>query len=72
MREKRIYVVSTTNADGDKYALDIYDIVNMSNEDFIEEAEAQGWVWSSMDFFAESWNGSYALPNPDESEMRII
>jgi hypothetical protein len=73
MREKRIYIVSTTNADGDRYALDTYDIMNMSNEDFIEEAEAQGWVWSSMESFAEAWNGSYAyLPNPDESEMRII
>lgn len=42
MREKRIYVVSTTNAGGDKYALDTYDIANMSNEDFIEEAELLG------------------------------
>lgn len=69
MREKRIYIVSTR----DRYWLDIYDIANMSDEKFIEEAEAQGWVWSSMESFADAWNGSYAyLPNPDESEMRII
>ena len=73
MEEKRIYVVSTTNRDGEPYSFTTADILMMSDEDFIDEAEGQGWVWSSMESFAESWNGNYSyLPHPDESEMRII
>ena len=43
-KETRIYIVSTTNADGEPYAFDLYEIQNMSDEGFIEEAEAQGNV----------------------------
>jgi hypothetical protein len=73
MKETRIYIVSTTNRDGDRYALELSDICEMNNEDFMEEAEGQGWVWSTLVAFAEAWNGNYSyLPHPEESEMRII
>lgn len=73
MKEKRIYVVSVYNLDGDPYMLDLENIIELSDEDFIEEAEAQGWVWSSMESYAESYNGNYELmPDRDHSIMRII
>ena len=68
----RVYIVSTTNTDGEPYALDLAEINMMSNEDFIEEAEGQGWVWSSIHSFAEAWNKGLFFPNPAESVMRII
>lgn len=71
-KERRIYIVSTTNRDGEPYALDLAEISMMSNEDFIEEAEGQGWVWSSIQSFAETWNKDLFFPNPAESVMRII
>jgi hypothetical protein len=70
--ETRIYIVSTTNADGEPYALDIFDIKNMCDEDFMDEAEAQGWVWS-LEGFQHSWNTDHeSMPSKDESVMRII
>lgn len=71
-KEIRIYIVSTTNADGEPYALDLWDIKNMNDEDFIEEAEAQGWVWS-LEGFQHYWNNNHEfIPARDESIMRII
>ena len=73
MKEKRIYVVSICNLNGDPYMLSLENILELSDEDFIEEAEAQGWVWASMESYAESYNGSYELmPDRDHSIMRII
>ena len=73
MKEKRSYIVSTMTIDREPYMLNLFNIVNMSDEDFIEEAEGQGWVWSSMLSFAEDWNGNVShLPNPNESVMRIL
>lgn len=73
MKEKRIYVVGVYNLDGDPYMLDLETIIELSDDDFIEEAEAQGWVWSSMESYAESYNGNYELmPDRDNSIMRII
>lgn len=73
MKEKRIYIVSTMNLDGEPYSFDLGDICEMNDEDFMEEAESQGWVWSSMVSFAEDWNGNCeCLPRPCDSEMRII
>lgn len=70
--ETRIYIVSTTNADGDPYALDLFDIQNMCDEDFMDEAEAQGLVWS-LEGFQHSWNTKHeSMPSKDESVMRII
>lgn len=72
-KEQRIYIVSTTNRDGEPYAFTTSEILEMNDEDFMEEAEGQGWVWSSMLSFAEDWNGNCDnLPKPWESEMRII
>lgn len=73
MTEERIYIVSTTNVDGFPYAFTTSEILEMNDEDFMDEAEAQGWVWSSMKSFAEDWNGNCErLPRPEESEMRVI
>ena len=70
--ETRIYIVSTTNAEGDPYALDLFDIQNMCDEYFMDEAEAQGWVWS-LQGFQHSWNTDHeSMPSKDESVMRII
>jgi hypothetical protein len=71
-KETRIYIVSTTNADGEPYALDLFEIQNMCDEDFIEEAEAQGNVWS-LEGFQHNWNAKHeSLPPKDESIMRIF
>lgn len=71
-KEIRIYIVSATNADGEPYGLELWDIKNMSDEDFIEEAEAQGWVWS-LEGFQHYWNSDHEfIPARDESVMRII
>lgn len=73
MKEKRIYIVSTTNADGDEYALNLWEIEEMTDEDFIEEAEGQGWVWSSVETFARYWNDDCRLiPSREDSVMRVI
>ena len=71
-KETRIYIVSTTNADGEPYALNLFDIKNMSDEDFIKEAESQGLVWS-LEGFQYNWNTKHeSLPEKNESVMRII
>lgn len=71
-KETRIYIVSTTNAYGEPYAFNLNDIQNMSDEEFIEEAEEQGLVWS-LEGFQYNWNTEYeSLPEKDESVMRII
>jgi hypothetical protein len=70
--ETRIYIVSTTNAEGVPYALDLFDIQNMCDEDFMDEAEAQGWVWS-LEGFQHSWNtDDESMPSKFESVMRIM
>lgn len=72
MKETRIYIVSTTNRDGEPYALDLWDIMNMCDDEFIEEAEAQGWVWS-LEGFQIYWNSRKEfIPAKGESMMRII
>jgi hypothetical protein len=44
----------------------------MCDEDFMDEAEAQGWVWS-LEGFQHSWNTDHeSMPSKDESVMRII
>lgn len=70
--ETRIYIVSTTNAEGEPYALDLFDIQNMCDEDFMDEAEAQGWVWS-LEGFQHFWNTDFeSMPSKFDSVMRII
>lgn len=71
-KETRIYIVSTTNAYGEPYAFNLNDIQNMSDEEFIKEAEEQGLVWS-LEGFQYNWNSEdESLPEKDESVMRII
>ena len=71
-KETLIYIVSTTNAYGEPYAFNLKDIQNMSDEEFIENAEEQGLVWS-LEGFQNNWNTEYeSLPEKDESVMRII
>lgn len=73
MKEKRIYVVSEVNCDGEPYMFDLLDIMLLSDEDFIEEAEGQGWVWTSMETYAYSYNDAVEpLPEREHSVMRII
>ena len=70
--ETRIYIVSTTNAEGKHHALDLFDIQNMCDEDFMDEAEAQGWV-RSLDGFQHFWNTDFeSIPSKFDSVMRII
>ena len=70
--ETRIYIVSTTNAEGKPYALNLFDIKNMCDEDFMDEAEAQGWVWT-LEGFQHSWNTDHeSMPSKFDSVMRII
>lgn len=73
MKETRIYVVSEVSRDGEPYMLDIFDVAFWSDEDFIEEAEGQGWVWSSMESYANDYNNRVkSLPEREHSIMRII
>lgn len=69
--ENRIYIVSAFNLDGEPYSFDKDDIYCMTDEDFIEEAEGQGFVWSSWKYFQADYNLGY-VPNPKDSVMRII
>ena len=71
-KEIRIYIVSTTNAEGEANAINLSDIQQMNDIDFMEEAEAQGNVWS-LSGFQMNWNDRHeSLPQKDESVMRII
>ena len=70
MKEKRIYVVSSVNLDGDRYSFTKDDIYLMSKEDFIDEAESQGYVWSSWESFMADYNLGY-VPKSKESIIRI-
>lgn len=71
-KEIRIYIVSTTNAEGEANALNLSDIHQMNDIDFMEEAEEQGYVWS-LSGFQMNWNNRHeSLPAKEESEMRII
>lgn len=73
MKEKRVYIVTTMDEEGIPNGLELKDICEWTDEEFVDEAESQGWVWSSMIDFAEAWNGNYNyLPLPCDSEMRII
>ena len=72
--EKRIYVVSVEcPRTGTLEDFTLADVCEWDDEKFIEVAESQGWVWSSMLTFAESWNGNYYhMPTSNLSEMRIL
>ena len=70
MENRRIYIVSAFNLDGEPHSFSEDEIRVMSKEDFIEEAEGQGWVWSSWEYFMADYNLGY-VPNPGESIMRI-
>lgn len=70
MNEKRIYVVSSVNKDGERYSFDKDDIYLMNKEDFIEEAESQGYVWSSLEYFMADYNLGY-VPSSETSIIRI-
>lgn len=61
MNEKRIYVVSSSNKD---------ELYCMSKEDFIDEAESQGNVWSSWEYFIADYNLGY-VPSSETSIIRI-
>lgn len=61
MNEKRIYVVSSLNKDK---------LYCMSKEDFINEAELQGYVYSSLECFVEDYNLGY-LPSSETSIIRV-
>lgn len=71
-KEIRIYIVSTTNAEGETNALNLSDIQQMNDIDFMEEAEEQGYVWSLVGFQMNWNNRQESLPVKEESEMRII
>ena len=70
MEEKRIYIVSAFNLDGEPYSFTEDEIRLMGKDDFIEEAEGQGFVWSSMEYFIADFNLGY-VPNPKYSIIRI-
>lgn len=74
MKEKRIYVVCTAcPVTGTLFDFTLSDVIEWDDDKFIEEAENQGWWWSSILSFAEDWNGnSTFMPCPDTSVMRII
>lgn len=61
MNEKRIYVVSSVNEDK---------LYCMSKEDFINEAESQGYVYSSWEYFVADYNLGY-LPSSETSIIRV-
>ena len=64
--EERIYIVCANRDIG------LNDILEMNDDEFQEEAENQGFVWSSMEYFCQSWNESNVFPPQSMSEMRII
>ena len=70
MNEKRIYVVSSVNKDGERYSFEKDDIYFMNKEDFIEEAESQGYVYSSWEYFIADYNLGY-LPSSETSIIRV-
>lgn len=61
MNEKRIYVVSSVSKDK---------LYCMSKEDFINEAESQGYVYSSWEYFVADYNLGY-LPSSETSIIRV-
>jgi hypothetical protein len=69
--EKRIYIVSETNMDGEPYSFTKDDIFAMNDEEFIEEAEAQGYVYSDWEYIQASFNCG-ELPDSKTSVMRVI
>ena len=71
MNEIRIYVVSSVNLDGAPYSFTKDDIYVMNDEDFIEEAESQGYVYSSWEVFKAEYNLGY-IPSSKHSVMRVI
>jgi hypothetical protein len=71
MKEKRIYIVSTEAKDGELYSFTRNEIFAMNDEDFMEEAEAQGNVWSGIEYLQASYNLG-EVPDSYTSVMRII
>ena len=69
--ETRIYIVSEESRDGALYSYTKHDIFNMTTEEFIEEAESQGNVWSSWRHFQKSFNEG-VVPMSDNSVMRVF
>ena len=71
MKEKRIYIVSAKTKDGEPYSFTKDEIFAMNDEDFMEEAEAQGNVWSGIEYLQASYNLG-EVPDSCTSVMRII
>lgn len=69
--KKRIYIVSETNMDGEPYSYIKDEIFAMNDEEFIEEAEAQGYVYSDWKYVQASFNCG-ELPDSTKSVMRVI
>lgn len=71
MKETRFYIVSAETKDGEPYSFTREEIFAMNDEDFMEEAEAQGYVWSDIKYFQASYNLG-EVPDSYTSVMRII
>lgn len=76
MKEKRIYMVTAEDCTGGLYDFQMHEVRQWDNEKFIEVAEIQGLVWTSLDSFIDWWNisgNSYGnLPDPRTSEIRYL
>jgi hypothetical protein len=67
MKEKRIYVIDMTNQTAKKEVFK-----NISDQDFIGIAEAQGNIWTlNSTSFMRSWERG-DLPSYDNMVMRIL
>lgn len=72
MKEKRIYVVcAECPVTGTLTEFPISEVEKWDDEKFMDVAEEQGWVWSSIEDYAMTWNMSY-MPHPNQSMMRIL